>query len=180
MTRHVVRSALMMAALLALISLSSLRSASADSGARDYHYLLGVEPVEGPDEAMAPNGDVLELTGEGNFSIHPNSVDGGGAFTHHFAGGSVSGTWTAEQLLAFHSYGDGTPQGAPPEFEGGLVLMRVKFDPGAPGGPTVTGVLKVNCLLGKPPTGAEEGITLTVPGINFTDSIEGETLYIRQ
>lgn len=169
-------------ALLAVCSLSGAPGASADSGARDYHYLLGEEPIEGPDEAMAPNGDVIEITGEGDLGIHPKDIDGGGDFTHHFAdGGSISGTWTAEQLLSFHSYGDGTPQGLPPEFEGGLALIRIRLDPGAPGGPTATGVLQVDCLLGKPPAGSEEGIRLAAAGgLNFNDEIHGETLFIRQ
>src|SRR5712692_3033120 len=108
MTRYVVRSTLMIAALLALILLSSLRSASADSGARSYQYVLGsgplceLEEAACPDVAMADNGDTIDIAGAGALSIHTNSIGGGGTFTHHFSGGSVSGTWAANKLLGFH------------------------------------------------------------------------------
>ncbi|HKW41555.1 MAG TPA: hypothetical protein VJN39_09915, partial [Gemmatimonadales bacterium] len=67
----------------------------------DYAFLIGVAPIEGPDETMASNGDVVELTGRGTFSVHTKAVTGTGAFTHKNSAGTVlgSGTWTATQLL---------------------------------------------------------------------------------
>lgn len=53
--------------------------------ARTYEYLIGtgllcdLDPSACPDVAMAPNGDTVEITGSGTFTIHPDSVTGGGA-----------------------------------------------------------------------------------------------------
>src|SRR5262245_9311266 len=101
--------------------------AVADSGARDYQFLFGagarcmLNPTFCPTLALAPNGDIIEFTGTGTFSIHPKSVSGAGNFIHRNAAGTVlaSGTWTAVDLLSFHSYGSGAVQGLPANFEGG-------------------------------------------------------------
>ena len=45
----------------------------------DYAFLADVAPIEGPDEAMASNGEVVELTGQGTFSLHSKTVTGSGA-----------------------------------------------------------------------------------------------------
>ena len=129
---------------------------------------------------MASNGDKVELSGEGTFSIHPKSVTGGGTFVHRAPDGTVrgSGTWTAERLLAFHSYGNGIPQGLPADFEGGLALILVHISPSAGG--SFNGILKVYCLLGAPPKGVHEGLRLSVEGvINFNKQVSGDTLFIR-
>ena len=179
-----VRPLTLIAALAVLLALSGAGGAKADSGARNYLYILGAEPLceeehACPDVAMADNGDWIEIAGEGTLSIHPNSVTGGGEFTHHFAGGSVSGTWAAKQLLGFHSFGSGSAQGAPPEFEGGRVLMRVTLSVG--GTPVHDAILQFDCLLGHPPAGAQEGVRLAVQdALNFNEKVSGDTVLIRQ
>lgn len=133
--------------------------------------------VEGPAVAKAANGDTIEITGTGTLSVHPKSVTGGGAFTHKKADGTVvaSGTWAATKLLSFKSYGSGSLQGIPPQNEGGLALLRVHLSPG------FDAVLQVDCLLGKPPAGAREGVRLAVRGaLNFNKEVSGETLFVRQ
>jgi hypothetical protein len=138
--------------------------------------------LEVPNTAEAPNGDQVAVTGEGEFSVHPKSADAEGEFTHTDSTGSVvaSGTWVATKLVSFQSYGCGVVFGTPlpPNFCGGKVMMRVLL---TPEGTTlqIPGKLWVYCLIGKPPSSAEEGIRLNVPGIiNFNDVAGGENVYI--
>src|SRR5713226_6949477 len=110
-----VRPLTLIAALAVLLALSGAGAAKADSGARTYQYLLGTgrvchEEHACPDVAMADNRDTIDIAGSGTLTIHPNSVTGGGEFTHHFSGGSVSGTWAANKLLGFHGWGCGGPE----------------------------------------------------------------------
>ena len=151
-------------------------------GAVDYAFLAGVAPIVGPDETMAANGDVLVLSGQGTFSLHPKAVTGGGAFTHRNSAGTVlgSGTWTATQLLSFNSYGSGSAQGLPPQLEGGQALILVHLAPQS-GGSGFDAVLQIDCVLGSPPPAAHEGIRLAVAGVvNFNREVEGQTVFIRQ
>jgi len=88
----------------------------------------------------------------------------------------ASGTWTATELLSFQGYG--TSPGFPPTFEGGKVLMRVELLPS--GGGSFRAVLQVDCLIGKTPAAATEGVRLNVQGaLNFNREVSGLTLYIR-
>jgi hypothetical protein len=157
--------------------------ASAQSATVTKNYLAGAGllcPDNCPDVASAPNGDTISISGSGTLSIHPNSVTGGGTFTHKDASGNVlsTGTWTAQQLLSFVSYG--TSQGVPPTFEGGKALMLIHLSPNT-GGSGFDGVLRITCVIGSPPAGAHEGIRLNVQDvINFNKEVSGETLFIRQ
>jgi hypothetical protein len=151
----------------------------ADSATRT--YLL---EMEAPNTAQAPNGDSVAITGEGQFSVHPKSVEAEGSFTHTDSEGNVlaTGTWTATQLLTYQSYGCGVVFGTaiPPELCGGRVMMRVLL---TPDGTTlqIPGILSVYCVIGdKRPSSAEEGVRLVVPGhINFNDVTGGENVYIQ-
>jgi len=168
---------------------SGANSAYADSGHRDYQFLVGsgflcsLDPTACPDVAMAPNGDTVELTGSGTFSIHPKSATGGGTFTHKDPQGNVrgNGTWTALELLSFHSFGSAAAQGLPPELEGGKALLRVHLTPAA-GGAGFDAILRITCTLGdKVPASSMEGFRLDVPGvINFNKEVSGFTVFIRQ
>ena len=73
----------------------------------DYVYLLGVEPLEGPDKSVASNGDTISIAGSGTLSIHEKSVSGSGWFQHTNAAGTLlaSGTWNALELISFKSFG---------------------------------------------------------------------------
>lgn len=148
----------------------------------DYLYLLGEEPfTEGPDKALAPDGEVISLMGSGTLSIHEKSVTGSGEFTHSAANGTVlaSGTWTALELLSFHSYGNSAPE-VPAEFEGGRALVRVHLSPKG-GGAGLDTVFQIDCLLGNPPSGSYEGVRVAVQGAqNFNEAIHGQTLFIRR
>lgn len=174
--------------LILAFSLAGAMVASADSGSRTLTYLIGVDPLcdldpsACPAIAEAPNGDAIEITGAGEFSIHPKSATGGGSFVHKDPDGNVvaSGTWTAVELLSFHSYGSGAVQGLPPEFEGGIAMIHVKLAPDGADGVVFDAILRITCLLGdKIPGGAEEGVRLNVQGaINFNEEVSGFTVFI--
>jgi hypothetical protein len=137
--------------------------------------------LEHPNVAEAPNGDRVAVTGGGTFSVNPAATDAEGSFTHTFAsGGSMSGTWTATQLLAYQSYGCGVVFGdpIPANFCGGQVRLRVTLTAGTM---QADGILTVFCLIGDHvPASAMEGITLNVFDlINFNKVVSGENVYIR-
>lgn len=154
----------------------------------DYQYLVasGVLCDIGgcPAVSEAANGDTVEVSGGGTFSIHPKSVTGEGTFIHRNADGDVlaAGTWKVEELLSFHSYGSGAAQGLPEDFEGGLALIRVGLYVG--GTKVASAVMQIDCTLGKPPAGSIEGFRLAVHGqgfgINFNEEVSGFTLFIRE
>src|SRR5215469_4511889 len=166
-----------------LLLLASVASASAKSATVTYDYEAGAGVVCSvmvcPDVASAPNGDTITIAGQGTLSIRPKSVTGGGTYIHKNASGTVldQGTWTAQQLLSFVSYG--TMPGVPPTFEGGKALVRIHLSPST-GGSGFDGVLRITCLIGSPPAGAHEGIRLNVQGgSNFNKEVSGNTLFIR-
>lgn len=170
------RSALLLtfaAALFAFVPTSAV----ADSASHTYELVM-----EAPNVAQAPNGDMVAVTGEAEFSVNPKSASGEGEFTHTNSAGTVlaSGTWTATELLDYQSYGCGVVFGTPlpPFLCGGKLKMRVTL---APEGTSLTfdGILTVFCLIGpNPPNSAEEGITLVVPGVlNFNKVVTGENFY---
>ena len=185
-TKRKLRSLSLIAVLVLVLSVLGVGSASADSGSATYQYLLGTSflcslgPSTCPDVAMADNGDTIDITGSGTLSIHPDAVSGGGTFTHHFAGGSVSGTWTAEELLSFNSYG--SAPGFPPALTAGLALIRVHLV-AAGGSPQADAILRVTCDLpgAKVPSGGEEGVRLNIQDLlNFNKEVSGVTLFIKQ
>ena len=134
--------------------------------------------------AAAPNGDTVAITGEGEFSVFPNSVQAEGTFVHSNSGGTVEGhgTWEATALLNYQSYGCGVLFGTPipPELCGGKVTMAVLL---TPDGTTLElpAMLTVFCVIGNHvPVSAEEGVRLNVPGIiNFNDVTGGDNAYER-
>src|ERR687888_187784 len=88
-----------------------------------YQYHLEV-----PNVSEDSHGGRVAVIGGGTFTENPKSVTGGGTFTHKFAGGgSISGTWTADELLEFQLYGCGVVLGNPIDSHacGGALKMRV-------------------------------------------------------
>ena len=148
--------------------------------------------VDVPNVAMAPNGDTLAITGTGTFSVHPKSENVSGTFAHHVAGdGTLTGTWTATDLLSFEFYGCGVVESIgltlPPNFCGGALKLAVVFMP-AGTSLTLPGMITVFCVIGPqaPPTHdnptepGEEGVTAVVPGIaNFNKIVSGMNRYVR-
>ena len=118
----------------------------------------------------------------GTLSTAPAAdVSGGGTIVHKDPSGNVlaTATWEADQLMNFRSYGDATPQGLPPEFEGGRAMLRVLIHPDFGG--TFVGYMRITCTLGVFPASAHEGIQLVVPSVleNFNHEVSGFTLFVR-
>ncbi len=181
-----------------LLSLTFANAATAGSEQATRQYLV---PAFGaPDVAKATiGGDTVTITGTGTFTPGEKDASGGGTFIHKNSLGAVlaTGTWSAEGLISWTSFGL-AGAGFPPGFEGGVVVLKVHLTPsGGAGGDAITtrlapssegeqheggleAVLKISCLLGSPPSGAFEGINLNVMGgPNFDKNVSGNTVFIQ-
>jgi hypothetical protein len=157
--------------------------AVADSATHTYLLVM-----EEPNFGVAANGDQIAVTGEGEFSVNPNSVTAAGEFTHTDSGGHVraTGTWTATGLLNYQSYGCGEVFGnpIPPDLCGGAVKMSVTLTPSGTS-LQLPGTMTVFCVIGPHAPQSilgplTEGVTLNVPGIiNFNHSDGGDNVYIQ-
>src|SRR5262245_60960792 len=155
--------------------------AVADSATHSYLLVM-----DQPNFGVAANGDQIAITGEGEFSVNPNSIDAAGEFTHTDSSGNVlaTGTWTATALLNYQSYGCGEVFGTPipPNLCGGAVKMRVTLT--TPNG-QLQGIMTVICVIGTHAPQSilgplTEGVTLNLPGIvNFNHSTGGENVYVQ-
>ena len=159
------------------------RAAATDNNNESARYQLHIEV---PNVAKSGDGDTVSVTGEGVFSVHPKAFTGEGTFTLTNDGTVLSGTWTGVELLAFQPYGCGVVFGnpLPPNFCGGFILARVVLTPST--GPTMTGILRVVCIIGDVPgqyfvsKNATEGINLDVPGVeNYNHQAGGMNVFIR-
>lgn len=158
--------------------------ASANSGSGTFSFLAGsgalcsLAPNACPDIAVADNGDMVQIAGQGSLSIHAKSVTASGTFVHMAPDGTVKamGTWTALQLMSFRSWGNSP--GLPANFVGGQALILVQLSVG--GTPVHTAILTVICDVGNPPTGLMEGIKLAVQDtpFNFNKQVSGFTVFI--
>ena len=145
-------------------------------------FLAGVKPSFGvPSVTMTFNGDTVAINGTGTLSLDPSAVTGGGMFVHRDSSGNIKakGTWEANSLISFVSYGPGTPQGLPSSFFGGKATFHVTLLVG--GKPVHDGILTVICELGQPPTGVDEGVRLVVQGtpFNFNKQLSGFTVFVK-
>lgn len=157
--------------------------AVADSATHTYLLVM-----EEPNFGVAANGDQIAVTGEGEFSVNPNSVTAAGEFTHTDSGGNIlaTGTWTATGLINYQSYGCGEVFGnpIPPDLCGGAVKMSVTLTPTGTS-LELPGTMTVFCVIGTHAPQSilgplTEGVTLNVPGIqNFNHSDGGENVYIQ-
>jgi len=157
--------------------------AVADSATHTYLLVM-----EEPNFGVAANGDQIAVTGEGEFSVNPNSVTAAGEFTHTDSSGNVlaTGTWTATGLLNYQSYGCGELFGnpIPPDLCGGAVKMSVTLTPNGTS-LQLPGTMTVFCVIGPHAPQSilgplTEGVTLNVPGIqNFNHSAGGDNVYVQ-
>src|SRR6266542_6182046 len=144
--------------------------------------------MDAPNIGQAPNGDQIAITGDGEFSVHPGSVEAEGTFTHTDAGGTViaTGTWEATGFVEYQSYGCGELFGdpIPPELCGGAVKMNVTLTPNGTS-LQLPGTMTVFCVIGPHAPQSilgplTEGVTLNVPGIqNFNHSAGGDNVYVQ-
>jgi len=144
--------------------------------------------MEAPNFGVAPNGDEIEVTGEGEFTTSPKSVTASGVFTHHLAGGgALGGTWTATELISFSFYGCRFIPALDVDLGdddlcGGALKMRVVLDTSLG---QLPGILTVFCIIGEQAPSSHntppgEGVTLSVPGIiNFNHTAHGMNVFVR-
>ena len=128
------------------------------------------------DQAMAANGDIVTVEGTGAFTLTEHAASGGGTFKHvvKATGKTETGTFQACKVKSFESFGNGVPQGTPPTFFGGRLVLLVDITPDKDPGRRIPATLTINCALGSPPAGLEEGIMLDVHGvINFDKTVVG-------
>jgi hypothetical protein len=119
---------------------------------------------------MAPDASMITMSGNGFLTAGPgNTATGGGTYSLSRGG---SGTWTVTGVLGFVSYGSAGPN-LPPGFFGGEAKLNVSLSNGA------SGVLTIICVLGSPPAGKMEGITVILgTGGEFTQQHGGNTVFI--
>ncbi len=151
---------------LALVPASALAT-NANGNHDTYTWIVGAVPANSSDTAIAPDGSTITLTGSGTFSAGPGNTAGGGGTYSLSAGGS--GRFWVTGIQGFVSYGDA---GSPGLF-GGEAKLNVTLSNGA------SGVLTIICLLGSPPAGKEEGITVILGnGGQFTKQDGGNNVFI--
>lgn len=126
--------------------------------------------LTGPQTARdSSTGNTILVTGGGSFDTGAGTVIGSGAFAIlNSSGAAIShGTWKATAFVSFVAFG-----GPNPGTQGGRLDIIVTLFPSA--GAPITGVpMTITCLVGAPPPGAEEGITIG----SFTNSVRGRTLF---
>jgi hypothetical protein len=135
-------------------------------------------------QAKAANGDVITIKGTGAFSLGPRAASGGGTLVHHVAatGQDETGTFQVRRLISFENYGSGVPQGTPPNFFGGKLVLAVDATPDLMPWKRFPAVLTIFCALGTVPAGVEEGATLNVKGIidfNMIVPHSGANVYVK-
>lgn len=177
---------LLSAVVFSLIVISFISLASAKHSATKYEYQIGTGFANGPVVTMAPNGDKIEIIGNGTFVFETKSITGNGTFVYKDRNGNIitNGTWIAKSLLYFDSWGAGKKQNITKEFEGGRAMFLVHSTPYS-GGSGFDAIMVIESLLGKYPKNANEGIELRVklePGksLNFLKRVGGETLFFRK
>jgi hypothetical protein len=170
-----------------------------------YSFLIGIGSVCNSSEpggclavSRADNGESIEISGAGIFSLPEKSITGAGTFTRKTSNGVVveSGIWIASELVKFQSYGvvpgpiDGQPGFHSPRMRafgldslagssraGGLALIRVRLWPDR-GGPKEA-FLQVNCALGKVPEKQQgDGVRVAIEdgGLKFGEKVSGKTI----
>lgn len=129
------------------------------------------------DVAQASNGDTIKVTFAGHFDVNDHEAAGNGTFEHFDSGGNLLefGIFQAHHLISFTDFGTSAP-GLSPTFHGGtaLILVRgVRYDNSDPALNTTSkfkATLRVDCLVGNPPAGLEEGINFAISGgLNFDE-----------
>jgi hypothetical protein len=152
-----------------LLALSGPAAASdANGNHTSYGWVVGADPPFS-DTAISPDGSTITMSGQGMLKAGPGkTADGGG--TYSLSSGE-SGTWTVTGVQGFVSYGEAIPQDIPGAF-GGQTKLKVSLSNGD------SGVLTITCLLGVPPAGKMEGITVILgKGGQFTKPDGGDNIF---
>ena len=184
------RRLMILASTLSLLLVSGAGMAEASAGSGSFKWEAGAGTVCTvaicPDVAMAGNGDMVTVRAQGNLDLEDGEASGSGTFEHRNSSGALlaNGTLTVRRLIAFTLYGCGGT-GLPSNFCGGRAKLLVHLVGHPASKPSTTveanAILIVTCLIGSPPSGAQEGITLNVEDlINFNSPTSGNTLFIQR
>ena len=151
-----------------VFSQTSALASDANGNHETYVWVVGATTPS--DKAMAPDGSTITMAGQGKLTAGPgNAASGGGTYSLSSGG---SGTWTVTGVLGFVSYGPASPP-LPPSLFGGEAKLNVSLSNGA------SGVLTIICVLGSPPAGKMEGITVILgTSGEFTKQDGGNTVFI--
>src|SRR5262249_40241494 len=155
--------------LLGLFALTASAAATGGNGNHaSYFWLIGADDPF-TDTGIGADGSTITMSGNGTVTAGPkNTATGGGSYTLSSGG---SGTFTVTGVQGFVSYGEATPQGLPGLF-GGETKLNVSLSNGD------SGVLTITCLLGVPPAGKEEGITVILGNDGqFTKADGGDNIF---
>ena len=180
----------LVAALTLAISAMGAATASAHTSKAAFDWHVGDALLQGlgfpvGNKAIAPNGDVVTIVGTGSFSADGKWATGGGTFSHHVAAtdATITGTFTADSVISYQSYGCGT-EGLPPNFCGGQLRLAITATPDAAPGVHLAAALTINCEIGpNVPAAAVEGVRVNVYDvINFNKQVpeSGANIYIQQ
>jgi hypothetical protein len=164
------RRLFMLAVALGLLLGVSGVAAARDANGNHETYAWVVGATTPSDTAIAPDGSTITMSGRGLLTAGPGHTASGGGTYSLSSGGS--GTWTVTGVQGFVSYGPAGP-GFPPGFTGGEAKLKVSLSNGA------SGVLTIICVLGSPPAGKMEGITVILGnGGQFTKQDGGNNVFI--
>jgi hypothetical protein len=166
MRRSFVLAFLAVALLLGLSG--SAAATNANGNHNSYFWVVGADPPFS-DTAIAPDGSTITMSGAGTVTAGPsNTASGGGTYSLSTGG---SGMWSVTGVQGFVSYGEAIPQGLP-GFFGGETKLKISLDNGT------RGVLTITCLLGAPPAGKMEGISVILgSGGQFTKAAGGDNIF---
>jgi hypothetical protein len=136
---------------------------------KQYSFLVGTSGT-----FFGHPGFVIILQGTGTFG-GPEGLTGAGVFSIYNGSPSPSNTvatgmWNAADFIHYQGWGGLNARA----FGGQLTIMvAVHVD----NGPSPTGKMVVTCLLGHPPSGMKEGVTVSGRGVNFNNPLFGVTLF---
>ena len=166
MRRSVMLTSVAVVLVLGASGIAAARNANGNHAT--YTWVVGATTPS--DTAIARDGSTITMKGSGTMTAGPgHTASGGGSYSLSSGG---SGGWSVTGVQGFVSYGPAGP-GFPPGFTGGEAKLKVALDNGA------RGVLTVICVLGSPPAGKKEGITVILgSGGQFTKQDGGNTVFI--
>jgi hypothetical protein len=186
--RRVILTAGSLVALSGLLLTVAIGSAGATPSKYAFHTGDGFEGIASPDVSAASNGDTVTIRAAGQFHVASHKASGTGTFEHRTAGGELlaSGTFTVTSVSSFSSFGCGVAGGEPfpADFCGGYAVLPIHIvaHPASGGTAEFGAVFTITCVVGDHvPTGAEEAVTVDVPGVvNFDRPVSGENLFVQK
>jgi hypothetical protein len=162
-------------------SVTVLTGDTAKRSVERFDYLLNAIRTEPaalaatPAIARASNGDVIMLWGQAELGIGTKMVNGSGTYTHTDAAGNiiVQGTWLAEQLVSFRSFGG--QDDCPASWVGRKASIRLWMS-----GNWENAMLTLFCTVGDCSKRSVEGATLSVKrGLKFNEPVSGQPLFLQ-